>query len=415
MNDQVANASIAIGAAAIAQEEKEVDPFGTCRSVHHYQKIGRIGEGTYGYVYKALDKEKDNAPVALKRIILHNEEHDGFPLTSIREIQTLRKCQQCPYVVQLLDVVVGKSRDAVFLTFEYCEHDLSNIMKRIDHPFRESEVKTLALQLLQAVEFLHSKWIVHRDIKLSNLLYTKKGQLKVADFGLARQLSVPVPSDLTPVVMTLWYRAPEVLLELGHYSFAVDCWSIGCILAELLDARPLFDGNSEVETVDSIFRLLGAPSERIWPEIVNAKLIRVDAIDLREAQRRYPYNLLSDRFTHLSREGLDLLQRLLTFRPRHRMTARDAASHTYFHVSPYPTAEDFMPTFPSFHEDDVREQKRRRILQSQSSHSNQPGQYNRRNSSSTSTQYGTNNAQILSGEKRPFDSIFKGSGTRKSY
>lgn len=337
--------------------------YGNCRSVHHFQKIGRIGEGTYGFVYKALDKENNNKPVALKRIILHNEEADGFPLTSIREIRTLRSCDKCPFIVELLDVVVGKSRDAVFLAFEYCEHDLSMIMKRVDHPFRESEVKTLILQLLEAVEFIHSKWIVHRDIKLANLLYTKHGQLKLADFGLARKLSVPAPTDLTPVVMTLWYRAPEVLLETGNYSFAVDCWSVGCILAELLDSRPLFDGDSEMETISSIFRWLGAPSERIWPEISQAGLVEKGLIDLWKEQRKYPYNMLSDRFPRLSPSGLDILQALLTFRPKNRLTAREARFHAYFETSPLPASQDFMPTFPSFHEEDVKQNKLQQLQQ----------------------------------------------------
>lgn len=210
--------------------------------------------------------------------------------------------------------------------------------------------------------------MVHRDIKLSNLLYTKHGQLKLADFGLARYLSQPPPMDLTPVVMTLWYRAPEVLLELGNYSFAVDCWSTGCILAELLLQRPLFHGESELETIETIFRLLGAPTERIWPEVVNSKLVQNQGIDLVREQRRYPYNTLSDRFPSIHRSGLDLLDSLLAYRPSHRISARDASQHQYFQTSPYPVSEDFMPTFPSFHDDDVAKQKQERAsrLQHQS-------------------------------------------------
>lgn len=337
-----------------------VDPFGNCRPVHGFQKVRRIGEGTYGYVYKALDKENNNEPVALKRIILHNEEHDGFPLTSVREIRTLARCAACPFVVRLLDVVVGSNRDAVFLAFEYCEHDLSTILKRLSHPFKEAEVKTLTQQLLTAVDHLHSKWIVHRDIKLSNLLYTRHGQLKLADFGLARQLSMPPPRDLTPVVVTLWYRAPEVLLGVGQYSFAVDCWSVGCILAELLSQRPLFCGESELETLSAIFRLLGAPTERIWPELVDSDLVKGGAVDLAQEQRLHPYNNLSDRFPGLHSTGLGLLDGLLTYRPRHRLTARDALQHAYFATRPLAVPADFMPTFPSFHDDDVKQQRQAR-------------------------------------------------------
>jgi serine/threonine protein kinase len=162
-----------------------------------------------------------------------------------------------PNVVRLHEVVVGPKRDAVFLLFEYCEHDLSKLIRAVKNPFKESEVKCLIRQLLSAVVHLHSKWIVHRDIKLSNLLYNSKGQLKLADFGLARTLSHPAPAALTQTVVTLWYRAPEVLLGTTVYSFPIDIWSVGCILGELLLNQPLLPGNSELDQLKWIFHLLG--------------------------------------------------------------------------------------------------------------------------------------------------------------
>lgn len=331
-------------------EESTVSPLGNCHSVHDFQKINRIGEGTYGFVYRAREKSTGSI-FALKRIILHNEEQDGFPLTSIREIKTLRACSHA-HIVQMLDVVVGSNRDAVFLLFEYCEHDLSTLCKFIKHPFKQSEIKTLVHQLLLALEYLHAKWIVHRDIKLPNLLYTRDGRLKLADFGLARTISYPPESDLTPVVVTLWYRAPEILLGAQSYGPALDLWSVSCVLCELLLGFPLFEGNNELETTQNIFRTLGAPSERIWPEVSRLRLVRSGAVNLQREQQQHPYNQLADRLPHdIHADGIELINALFTYRPENRLTAREALSHSYFHrARPMMTSSELMPTFPSFHD-----------------------------------------------------------------
>lgn len=314
---------------------------GSCGSVLDYDKLNRISEGTYGYVYRAVHRESGRV-IALKRIILHNEAHDGFPLTSIREIKTLKMCQH-PNIVQLQDIVVGPRRDAVFLLFEYCEHDLSMLLK-LKNPFKESEAKCLSLQLLRAVEFIHKKWIVHRDIKMSNLLYTNSGCLKLADFGLARCISQPPPANLTQKVVTLWYRAPELLLGSERYSFPVDIWSVGCIIGELLLGRPLMHGDNELQQISAIFNLLGAPTERIWPGL--GDLPMVSHINLTRDQLRYPYNNLPSVLPGLSASGLALLQDLFAYCPSLRATARHALQHSYWETKPYSTEQDLMPTFP---------------------------------------------------------------------
>lgn len=331
---------------------------GNCQPVQDYQKVNRIGEGTYGYVYRAIHRQT-NQIVALKRIILHNEQQDGFPLTSIREVNTLRQCSH-PNIVKLIDVVVGNNRDAVFLLFEYCENDLSAILKAYKQSFREGEVKQLILQLLSAVQYLHSRWIIHRDIKLSNLLYTSRGRLKLADFGLARTLSYPSRNDLTPTVVTLWYRAPELLLGTSVYSFSVDVWSIGCILGELLLYEPVFSADNDLDQILAIFAILGAPSEKIYPDLTSLNCIKNNAIDLAQQQQLHPYNVLPHKFTTISPQGLDLLHSFFTYDPKYRIKARDAATHEYFYCSPYPISPDLMPTFPSLHDDNKNDKKKNR-------------------------------------------------------
>jgi serine/threonine protein kinase len=158
---------------------------GACENVsQRYEKVGRVGQGTYGVVYKARDKIKGDF-VALKRCIPHHESSDGFPLTTLREIHALRVCSQHPHIVSLLQVSVSSS-NGLFLVFEYCTHDLAQLIdayypKHQKSPFQQSHVKTLLQQLLSALEFVHSHYLLHRDVKLSNLLYSSDGQLKLAD------------------------------------------------------------------------------------------------------------------------------------------------------------------------------------------------------------------------------------------
>ena len=238
-----------------------------------------------GVVYQAKDKQTGEI-VALKRCLPHHEASDGFPMTTLREVTILRELHALGGskhgIIDLREVTVSSSRSGVFLVFEYCEHDLASL---IDHhytqhkssPFKESEVKRLMIQLLDAIRFLHSKYILHRDLKLSNLLYNAKGEIKVADFGLARRVGgeyvggKPIAGkanddlELTPKVVSLWYRPPELLLGGETYDFAIDNWGVGCIMGELLMGRPLADGKSELDQVQKLFDLLGAPDVDSWP------------------------------------------------------------------------------------------------------------------------------------------------------
>jgi serine/threonine protein kinase len=195
----------------VTDEEGKAPFFGRCRPVNQFKKVSKIGIGTYGTVYKAIDRHRQMT-YALKRIIMHNEKSDGFPITAIREISVLRTCRHHPNFVHMIDVAAGNSRDSIYIVLEYCEHDLSTLMKTFEDAFGEAQVKSLMLQLLCAVQFLHTNNIIHRDLKLSNLLYTNDGTLKLADFGMSRTLPICEEQALTMKVVSLWYRAPELLL-----------------------------------------------------------------------------------------------------------------------------------------------------------------------------------------------------------
>lgn len=314
--------------------------------IREFQKISRIGQGTYGYVYLARRKGSDES-FALKRIILHHEDAEGFPLTAIREIKLLNRLKH-ENIVKLIDIAIGERRDAVFLLLEYCENDIATICKQKQHPFQESEIKTLLKQLLSAVEFLHKNWVIHRDIKLSNLLYTRDGNLKLCDFGLARTISSNKTSDLTPLVVTLWYRPPEILLGSSEYAFSIDMWSVGCVFAELLNEGPIFNSSTEIEQLFVIFALLGTPNEVIWPDVTKFPVCVNGSLSLEMERKRFPFNTLADRFPFLHYEGLELLNCFLTYDPAMRITARVAKNSNYFLCSPYPRPLELMPHFPSF-------------------------------------------------------------------
>jgi len=145
--------------------------------------------------------------------------------------------------------------NSVFLVMDFLEHDLKTLLDDMREPFLPSEIKTLLLQVLSGLDFLHSQWIMHRDLKSSNLLLNNRGEIKIADFGMARYYGDP-PPQLTQLVVTLWYRSPELLLGAEQYGTEVDMWSIGCIFGELLTKEPLLQGKNEVDQVSKVLTAL---------------------------------------------------------------------------------------------------------------------------------------------------------------
>lgn len=286
-----------------------------------YQKIEKLGEGTYGIVYKAQNRET-NEVVALKRIRLDNEE-EGVPCTAIREISLLKELKH-PNIVRLYDVLHTEKK--LTLVFEYLDSDLKKFLDSYGGDIDVITLKQLMYQLLKGIAFCHAHRVLHRDLKPQNLLINKvnitKGELKLGDFGLARAYGIPVRSYSHEVV-TLWYRAPDVLMGSRQYSTSIDLWSAGCIFAEMASGRPLFPGNSISDQLQRIFKVLGTPTEEIWPKVSQLPEYKRDF----EIFPKIQLETLLPKLDHL---GIDLLKRLLDYPPEKRITANDALQHPYF-------------------------------------------------------------------------------------
>eukprot|EP00824_Muranothrix_gubernata_P019246 TRINITY_DN38838_c0_g1_i1.p1 TRINITY_DN38838_c0_g1~~TRINITY_DN38838_c0_g1_i1.p1 ORF type:complete len:322 (-),score=80.93 TRINITY_DN38838_c0_g1_i1:82-990(-) len=285
-----------------------------------YQRIEKIGEGTYGVVYKARDRETQEI-IALKKIRLEAED-EGVPSTAIREISLLKELQHAN-IVRLIDVI--HSDNKLYLVFEFLEFDLKRYMDEICQQGKGLPmplVKSYLYQMLLGLAFCHTHRVFHRDLKPQNLLIDRRGFIKLADFGLSRAFGIPVRT-YTHEVVTLWYRAPELLLGTRHYSTPIDMWSVGCIFAEMVSRHPLFPGDSEIDSLFHIFRLLGTPNERTWPGVSQLP-------DFKSFFPNWPASDLSKVVSDLDPVGLDLLKQMLVYEPRHRISAKAALNHPWF-------------------------------------------------------------------------------------
>eukprot|EP01049_Picozoa_sp_SAG25_P009434 SAG25_NODE_934_length_4675_cov_6.526224_3_plen_305_part_00 len=291
--------------------------------------------------------------VALKKVFMERE-REGFPMTSLREMNILMAIDH-PYIVGVKEICVSETDfNSIFMVMELIEHDLKSVLDRQKQPFSQAECKTLMLQLLSGVEHLHDNWVLHRDLKPSNLLYGN-GILKICDFGLARAYGSPL-KDLTTPVVTLYYRSTELLLGAKQYSTPADMWSVGAIFGEMLLRKPLIMGKNELDQLDQICKLLGAPDPDDWPEMLalpdaallgrgrNAKARKSRLPDHFEVGAQ-SWKAAADK-PALAESGLHLMASLLTHRPDKRMTAAAALQHQWFKESPQPQNTDWMPTYP---------------------------------------------------------------------
>lgn len=280
----------------------------------HFKKIKRLGEGTFGVVFKAKNLETGEI-IALKKIQMDEE---GVPSTSIREISNLKSVSH-ENIVKLCQILYKGNK--LYLIFEYLPADLRVFMDLLTEPLEFRLLKKFLYQLLQAISHCHSNRILHRDLKPQNLLLDENFNLKIADFGLSKTFSLPL-KPATREVVTLWYRAPELLLGCETYGTPIDVWSIGCIFAEMATNEPLFQGDSEIDQLFQIFSLLGTPTEETCHFLCKLPFFRPT---FPQWKRQELGKTLS-----LDPRGLDLLERMLELDPFRRVSAESALTHSFF-------------------------------------------------------------------------------------
>lgn len=276
-----------------------------------YFKQEKIGEGTYGKVYKYFDRIL-SYPVAIKKIKIEEDEC-GVPFTALREIASLKTLKH-PNIIDLLDLNITESH--IFLIFPYLKCDLTKVIKEKSLSILAS--KRFLYMILDGLSYSHSKRIIHRDLKPSNILVDDQN-LALADFGLSRIVRLGL-QNLTREVITLWYRAPEVLLGEVNYEFSVDIWSVGCIFAEMITFKPLFAGDSEIDQIFKIFYVLGTPNDEYFENLPHFK----------KSFPKWTGSGLDNLANEIGNYGVDLMKKMLCLDPRGRITAFEALSHPFF-------------------------------------------------------------------------------------
>ncbi|CAI9117116.1 OLC1v1018453C1 [Oldenlandia corymbosa var. corymbosa] len=323
------------------------------RSAESFQKLDKIGQGTYSSVFRAKDLT-NNKIVAMKKVRFVNMDPESVRFMA-REILILRRLDH-PNVMKLEALVTSRISGSLYLVFEYMEHDLAGLAATHGSKFTEPQIKCYMQQLFRGLEHCHNRGILHRDIKGSNLLVDNNGILKIADFGLATFFQPNQEEPLTSRVVTLWYRAPELLLGATQYGVPIDMWSAGCILAELFFGKPIMPGRTEVEQMHKIFKLCGSPSEEYWQK---SKLPHATSFKPQSPYRR----CVADTFKDFPSSALALLEVLLSVEPEKRGTASSALRSEFFTKKPLACDPSSLPKYSPSKEFDakLRDEEERRL------------------------------------------------------
>ncbi|OMO50864.1 hypothetical protein CCACVL1_30188, partial [Corchorus capsularis] len=299
------------------------------KKVANYLKREVLGEGTYGVVYKAIDT-KTGKTVAIKKIRL-GKQKEGVNFTALREIKLLKELKD-PNIIELTDAFPHKGN--LHLVFEFMETDLEAVIRDRNIFLSPADIKSYIQMTLKGLAFCHKKWVLHRDMKPNNLLIGSNGQLKLADFGLARIFGSP-DRKFTHQVFARWYRAPELLFGTKQYGAGVDVWAAACIFAELLLRRPFLQGTSDIDQLGKIFAAFGTPTASQWPDMVYLP----DYVEYQYV----PAPPLRTFFPMASDDALDLLSKMFTYDPKARCSVQQALEHRYFSSAPLPTDPAKLP------------------------------------------------------------------------
>jgi len=304
-------------------------------SKERFRSLKKIGEGAYGDVRLGIDTVTGKK-VALKHVSLISTRSGtgGIPKAVFREIESLKQLNS-PYVIPLLKVY---PKDAsLVLAFDYMESDLQQEIVNAHNFFSDDLIKFYSFQILSGLSHCHALNILHRDIKPSNILLSASGAVRLADFGLSRVLVSSSDQSMSHQVATRWYRPPELLFGARHYTKAVDIWSVGAIVAELMMLSPLFPGNNDIDQLYRVFQVMGTPNPATWPEVVNLPdYSKVSFPDMEPVD-------LTLLVPHASRPSLDFLSSLLQLNPSTRLTATEAMRHSFLLDAP-----EFHPDLSSF-------------------------------------------------------------------
>ncbi|GKU96453.1 hypothetical protein SLEP1_g9685 [Rubroshorea leprosula] len=314
------------------------------RKANTFEKLDKIGQGTYSSVYRARDV-LHNKLVALKKVRFDNHDPESVKFMA-REIILLRRLDH-PNVIKLEGLITSPMSCSMYLVFEYMEHDLVGLASLPGIKFSEPQIKCYMKQLLSGLDHCHSHGVLHRDIKGSNLLIDSNGILKIADFGLASCFDPFHSGPMTSRVVTLWYRPPELLLGASYYGVGVDLWSAGCILGELYAGKPILPGKTEVEQLHKIFKLCGSPSEEYWRK---SKLPHSTVF-----KPAIPYKCrVAETFKDFPSAALGLVETLLSIDPVHRGTAAFSLKSEFFTTEPLACDPSSLPKYPPSKEIDAK-------------------------------------------------------------